>query len=138
MGPPDMIKNSLLGDEEGWIDINPYTLQHVRYPNIFGIGDCTNLPTSKTGAAIRKQIPVVRENLLTFLQGQEVQATYNGYTSCPIVTGYKSLILAEFDYHQEEQETFPFDQSKERYSMFLLKRYALPFLYWRYMLKGIV
>ncbi|MGR5965421.1 FAD-dependent oxidoreductase [Bacillus cereus] len=138
MGPPDMIKNSLLGDEEGWVDINPYTLQHVRYPNIFGIGDCTNLPTSKTGAAIRKQIPVVRENLLAFLQGQEVQATYNGYTSCPIVTGYKSLILAEFDYHQEEQETFPFDQSKERYSMFLLKRYALPFLYWRYMLKGIV
>ncbi len=67
-----MIKNSLLGDEEGWVGVNPYTLQHVQYPNIFGIGDCTNLPTSKTGAAIRKQIPVVRANLLAFLQSQEV------------------------------------------------------------------
>lgn len=138
MGPPDFIKNSVIGDQQGWVDVDPYTLQHVRYKNIFGIGDCTNLPTSKTGAAIRKQVPVLKENVMALLNGREMQAKYNGYTSCPIVTGYKSLILAEFNYQHEEQETFPFNQSKERYSMFILKRYALPFMYWNYMLKGIV
>ncbi|MEJ9251479.1 pyridine nucleotide-disulfide oxidoreductase, partial [Bacillus thuringiensis] len=55
-----------------------------------------------------------------------------------IVTGYKSLILAEFNYEHEPQETFPFNQAKERYSMFLLKRYMLPYMYWNLMLKGIL
>ena len=59
-----------------------------------------------------------------------------GYTSCPIVTGYGKLVLAEFDYEGKPQETFPIDQSKERLSMYLLKAYALPRLYWHGMLRG--
>jgi len=35
------------------------------------------------------------------------------------------------------QETFPFDQSKERYSMYLLKKWLLPEFYWHGMLRGI-
>ncbi len=54
MGPPNFIKESEISDSRGWVDISPYTLQHVQYKNIFGLGDCTNLPTSKTGAAILK------------------------------------------------------------------------------------
>ena len=111
-------------------------MQHVRYPNVFALGDCSNLPTSKTGAAIRKQAPVLVENLLAAMDGRPLEAVYDGYTSCPLVTGYGSLILAEFDYQLTPKESFPFDQSKERYSMYALKAYGLPAMYWNGMLRG--
>ena len=104
--------------------------------NIFGIGDATSTPNSKTGAAVRKQAPVLVKNLLALMNGQPLPAQYNGYGSCPIVTGYGKLILAEFDYDNTPTETFPFDQSKPRWSMWLLKKYVLPWLYWNKILKG--
>lgn len=137
MGPPDFIKNSpLAAAETGWVDVNKNTLQHNKYKNIFGLGDSSSLPTSKTGAAIRKQAPVVVKNLLALMAGRPLQEIYNGYTSCPLVTGYNRLIMAEFGYDLKPQETFPFDQNKERYSMMLVKKYVLPQLYWNGMLKG--
>ncbi|WP_163152342.1 FAD/NAD(P)-binding oxidoreductase [Anoxybacillus sp. MB8] len=138
MGPPAFIKKSPLADAAGWVDVDPYTLQHKTYENVFGAGDCTNLPTSKTGAAIRKQAPVVAENLLAHMNGKPLKARYDGYTSCPLVTGYNKLVLAEFDYDKNPQETFPFDQSKERMSMYIMKRNLLPIVYWNGMLKGLM
>jgi sulfide:quinone oxidoreductase len=136
MGPPDIIRSSALANSAGWVDADAHTLQHPRFPNVFPIGDCSALPTSKTGAAIRKQAPVLVENLHSAIHGKPLNAHYNGYTSCPIVTGYGRLVLAEFDYEGKPQETFPIDQSKERLSMYLLKAYALPRLYWGGMLRG--
>ncbi|MGG6432795.1 FAD/NAD(P)-binding oxidoreductase [Anoxybacillus sp. D401a] len=138
MGPPSFIRKSSLADAAGWVDVDPYTLQHKTYENVFGAGDCTNLPTSKTGAAIRKQAPVVAENLLALMNGKPLKARYDGYTSCPLVTGYNKLVLAEFDYDKNPQETFPFDQSKERMSMYIMKRNLLPIVYWNGMLKGLM
>lgn len=137
MSSPDVIKRSPLANEAGWVAVDKFTLQHPRFANVFGIGDCSGLPTSKTGAAVRKQAPVVVENLLASIAGKPLLAKYDGYTSCPIVTGYGRLVLAEFDYEGKPQETFPFDQSKERLSMYLLKAYALPRLYWGAMLRGL-
>ncbi len=136
MGAPDFIKNSPLAGDGGWVAVDMYTTQHTRYPNVFSLGDCSNLPTSKTGAAIRKQAPVTTHNLLAYLNNQPLTHRYDGYTSCPLVTGYGSLIMAEFDYNKIPQETFPFDQSQERYSMYALKAYGLPQMYWHGMLKG--
>lgn len=136
MGSPDFISRSSLADSGGWVDVDSKTLQHTRFPNIFGIGDCSNLPTSKTGAAIRKQAPVVTANLLAAIAKQPLSASYDGYTSCPLVTGIGKLVLAEFNYKKVPEETFPVDQSKERWSMWFLKRYLLPILYWHGMLKG--
>lgn len=133
---PDFIKNSPLADAGGWVDVNPHTMQHNRYPNIFSCGDSSNLPTSKTGAAIRKQAPALAQNLLASIAGRPHTGHYDGYTSCPLVTGYDSLILAEFDYDKTPKETFPFNQAEQRYSMFALKAYGLPQLYWHGMLKG--
>ncbi|AMQ20869.1 FAD/NAD(P)-binding oxidoreductase [Geobacillus sp. JS12] len=138
MGPPDFIAKSALADADGWVDVDPYTLQHKTYKNVFGSGDCTNLPTSKTGAAIRKQAPVVAENLLALMRGKPLHARYDGYTSCPLVTGYNRLVLAEFDYDKNPHETFPFDQSKERFSMYIMKKHLLPIVYWDGMLKGLM
>ncbi len=136
MSAPDLIKQSVLADANGWVDVDKYTLRHARYKNVFSLGDCSNLPTSKTGAAIRKQAPVVVENMIASMHGKPLPAVYDGYTSCPLVTGYGSLVLAEFDYNQQPLETFPFDQAQERYSMYALKAYGLPAMYWNGMLRG--
>jgi sulfide:quinone oxidoreductase len=138
MGPPHFLSASPLADSEGWVDVDKDNLRHKRFANVFALGDCSNLPTSKTGAAIRKQAPVVVRNLLAAMQGLPLPARYDGYTSCPLVTGIGKLVLAEFDYAKKPAETFPVDQSKERWSMWLLKRYLLPFMYWHGMLKGRV
>jgi len=136
MGPPDFIRESPLADRHGWVEVDSATLQHVQFANVFALGDCSSLPTSKTGAAVRKQAPVVVKNLVAAMEKRPLSAQYNGYTSCPIVTGYGRLIMAEFDYDKQPQETFPLDQSKERWTMWVVKRWLLPQLYWHGMLKG--
>jgi sulfide:quinone oxidoreductase len=133
---PDVIKQSALADVAGWVEVHKHTLQHVRFPEVWSLGDCSSLPTSRTGAAIRKQAPVLVENLLAHRQGRAATASYDGYSSCPLVTGYGKLILAEFDYDGRPQESFPFDQSQERYSLWALKAYGLPEMYWNGMLRG--
>ncbi|MCS6790257.1 MAG: NAD(P)/FAD-dependent oxidoreductase [Bacteroidia bacterium] len=140
---PDFIKRSPLAVPDnplGWIDVNQYTLQHNRYPNIFALGDASSLPTSKTGAAIRKQVKVLADNLIYCVDNKTTELRspkqYDGYSACPIITGYGKLILAEFDYTLTPKETFPFDQSKERFSMWLLKREVLPRMYWWAILHG--
>lgn len=133
---PDFIRNSPLANAAGWVDVNKATLQHTLYPRIFGIGDATSTPNAKTGAAVRKQAPVLVKNLLALIDGEPLPATYNGYGSCPLVVGYGKLILAEFDYDNKPTETFPFDQSKPRWTMWALKKYVLPWMYWNRILKG--
>jgi sulfide:quinone oxidoreductase len=140
MSAPDFVKRSKLayqeGPQQGWAKVNIHTLQHPDYPNVFALGDAAALPTAKTGAAVRKQAPVLVENLLALMKHQEPQARYDGYSSCPLVTGYGKLVLAEFKYDNVYTPTFPVDQTKERLDMYLLKRYVLPPMYWHGMLRG--
>jgi len=136
MGPPDVVRESPLADEHGWCAADKHTLQSPAYPNVFALGDAAGLPNSKTGAAVRKQAPVVVANLRAAMAGQPLTASYDGYSSCPVVTGYGKMMLAEFDYDGKPAESFPFDQAKERYSMWLLKTQLLPRLYWHGMLRG--
>ncbi len=136
MSAPDFIKNSPLANGAGWVDVDKHTLQHLRYPNIFSAGDASSLPTSKTAAAARKQVPVLVDNLRALMVGKPLAATYNGYTCCPLITGYHSAIMAEFDYDNNPVPSFPLDPTKERYSMFLAKAYVMPWIYWNRMLKG--
>ncbi|XP_024937952.1 sulfide:quinone oxidoreductase, mitochondrial isoform X11 [Cephus cinctus] len=137
MGPPSILKNHTnLTNAAGFLRVDPKTLQHEQYTNIFGIGDCTNTPNSKTMAAISSQSKVVYRNVMDYLAGKEIRSVYEGYASCPLVTGYGKCILAEFDYKLQPLETFPFDQGKEYYMMYWLKKTFFPFLYWNLMLKG--
>ncbi len=136
MSAPDFIKESPISDSAGWMDVDMYTLRQKKYANIFGLGDCTNTPNSKTTAAIRSQVSVLVSNLVTAVNGQDGKAAYDGYAACPVITGYGKLILAEFDYNLQPKETFSFDQGKERRSMYYLKKYVLPKFYWNVLLKG--
>jgi len=137
-GPPDVVASSALADDAGWVKVDMGTLQHPDFPNVFALGDASSLPTSKTGAAVRKEAPVLVHNLTTLMAGGTPATfkTYDGYSSCPLPTGYGKLVLAEFDYDLKPAPTFPFDTTKERWSMYQLKRYGLPALYWNAMLKG--
>ncbi|GAB4530938.1 MAG: FAD/NAD(P)-binding oxidoreductase [Pleurocapsa sp.] len=136
MSAPDFIKNSPLANAAGWVDVDKYTLQHNTYPNVFSLGDASSLPTSKTAAAIRAEAPVLVKNLLSLMAAKSLDKKYDGYACCPLVTGYGKVIFAEFDYDKNPSPTFPLDPTTERYSMWLLKKYGLPYLYWQRMLKG--
>jgi len=137
---PDFLKQSPLADPStplGWVQVDKYTLQHVRYPNVFSLGDSCSAPTTRTGAAIRKQAPVLVENLVRVMKGQEPQARYDGYASCPLLTAYGRMLLAEFVYDNVWHPTIPLiNTQKERYDMWFLKKYGLPWMYWNLMLKG--
>ncbi len=135
-GAPSFVASSPLADGAGWVEVDQYTLQHVRYPDVFSLGDASSLPCSKTGAAIRKQAPILVQNLLGHRAGRTLDGRYDGYASCPLVTGYGKVILAEFGYGGKILESFPFDQARERYSMYALKAHGLPSLYWNGMLQG--
>lgn len=141
---PDFIANSPFALETGWMDVDKYSLQSTRYGNVFGLGDICGLPTAKTGAAIRKQVPVVVANILQLIeQGAITDMQYNGYSSCPLVTGYGKMVLAEFDYNNtftpdpKLKQMLVFNSDKEHWRLWLLKKYILPYLYWNRMMKGI-
>ncbi|UCH81915.1 MAG: NAD(P)/FAD-dependent oxidoreductase [Nitrospiraceae bacterium] len=141
MSAPDFIKDSPLAlkdDPQGWVDIDGETLQHNQFSNIFSLGDVASTGDTKTGAAVHKQAPVLVSNLLAVLKNKTSSAVtkYDGYTACPITTGYGSLLLAEFDHNNTLMPTFPLDPTKERYSMWLLIKYAMPWLYWNRILRG--
>jgi len=142
---PDFIKQSPFsykdGPNKGWLNVDIHTLQNPDYKNVFALGDSAALPTAKTGAAIRKQVPVVVENILRMMLGLSRSFDqYDGYSSCPIVTGYGKMLLCEFKY-DNVRVSDPFltkfiDTTKEKWSMWLLKKYGLPWLYWNMMMKG--
>lgn len=140
MSAPDWLKQSPLAvpdEPKGWVDIDKHSLQHKRYPDIFSLGDAGSTPNSKTGAAIRKQAPVLVENLLASLKGAPLTASYGGYASCPVTTARGKVLLAEFDYNYQHDPSFPvIDTTKERRDMWVLKRYVLPALYWKAILTG--
>jgi len=137
-GAPDVVKKSPLADAAGWVEVDKHTTRHTRFANVFALGDASSLPTSRTGAAIRKQAPVLVANLLAALDGRPLASRYDGYASCPIPTGDGKLLLCEFDYDLKPTPTFPLlDTTKEQRLFYLLKRYGLPALYWRGMLRGI-
>lgn len=140
---PEFVRKSDLVNEAGWLDVDIHTLQHKKYSNIFGLGDVAGLPTAKTGAAIRKQVPVVISNILQLIKENIIgEKTYDGYSSCPLVTGYGKMVLAEFNYKNEFtpdpklKQMLVFNSNKEHWRLWMLKKYILPYLYWNKMLKG--
>jgi sulfide:quinone oxidoreductase len=137
---PGFVRDSSLAGLSpfGWVSVDRHSLVHSRYPDVFSLGDVCDAPTSKTGAAIRRQAPVVVANLLATLSGRDPSARYDGYAACPLTTARGKMLLAEFDYSLAPHPTVPFiDTKRERYDMWLLKRYGLPAFYWNLMLRGL-
>ncbi len=136
---PDFVRASPLADAAGWIDVDPATLRHQRFADIFALGDVTNTTNAKTAAAARKQAPVVAHNLLASLGRAHGNAAYDGYGSCPLTVERGKIVLAEFLYGGKVAPTFPawlIDGRRPSRLAWLLKERVLPPLYWKAMLKG--
>ncbi|KVN92050.1 NAD(FAD)-dependent dehydrogenase [Burkholderia ubonensis] len=136
---PDFVRASPLADAAGWIDVDPATLRHKRFPDVFALGDATNTTNAKTAAAARKQAPVVAHNVLAALGKAQGDAAYDGYGSCPLTVERGRIVLAEFLYGGKVAPTFPawlIDGRRPSRLAWLLKERLLPPLYWKAMLKG--
>lgn len=136
---PQCVADSPLAAASGFTDVDQHTLQHVRYPNVFGLGDGGSSPNAKTAAAARKQAPVVAVNALRALDGKGPTAGYDGYGSCPLTVERGKIVLAEFAYGGKLAPSFPtwlVDGTKPARLSWMLKADALPWIYWNGMLKG--
>lgn len=148
MGAPDFVKESGLSDtegshaSEGWAATDKETLVHKKFKDIICLGDVAGIPTSKTSAAIRKQVPIAAKNLCLIMEGKQPEFKYDGYAACPIVTDYGHVLMCEFDYDKKPKISFPldffFDMSHEQWVAWLLKVYVLKPMYFYGMLNGLV
>lgn len=142
MRVPDAVYNSPLPwqdgvfSADGWIEVDKKHLQHRRYSNVFGVGDVNGVPKGKTAASVKWQAPVAVENLVAAIQGKPMEAVYNGYTSCPLVTGVGTAMLVEFDYQNNFVPSFPFiDPLKEQWLSWAIEEKGLKPTYYA-MLRG--
>lgn len=133
---PDFIKSSLLANDEGWLQVDQHTLKHVKYHNVYGLGDCTTTPNSKTAAAIKSQAPVLVANLIEAIEKKSESHVYDGYAGCPITTEQGKVLLAEFTYGGVITPSFSADPRVPRKFYWWLKRSFIPFFYWHGLLKG--
>ncbi len=134
---PDFIKQSPLANAAGWVDVNDKTLQHNKFTNIFGLGDATSTPNAKTAAAVRKQVPILVDNILNLMNNQAVEEKYDGYGSCPLTTSLSTVMLAEFAYGGKVTPSFPFlDPRKNLFIWWIGKIAGFPWMYWYLMIKG--
>lgn len=133
---PDFVSSSPIADAAGWVEVDTETLRHPHYGNIFGLGDACSAPNAKTAAAVRKQVPVVAENVISTLDGKGPHALYDGYGSCPLVVERGRVVMAEFGYGGKLLPTFPLDPAVPRRSAWYFKTKMLPYIYWDLMMKG--
>ncbi len=136
---PDFVRVSPLADSAGWVDVDPATLRHKTWVNVFALGDVTNTTNAKTAAAARKQAPVVAHNVLATRGDLPADARYDGYGSCPLTVERGRIVLAEFLYGGKVAPSFPrwlIDGTRPSRLAWYLKERVLPPLYWQAMLKG--
>lgn len=147
MSAPDFIKQSPLANADGWVDVDKNTLRSTKYGNVFGIGDCTNTPNSKTAAAVISQSSVLAHNLKALINNKPLDGYYRGYASCPLIISKNKVILAEFGYGGKLMESFnpetgkfpltllPQGEIAQRF-FFFLKEQMFPVAYWTLWLRG--
>jgi len=122
---PREIAESDLGSSKGWVPVNKETLQHIRYENVFALGDIAQVPMGKTGGSVRKQYKVLVSNLISVMNSKKPEAKYAGYTVCPLITDIGTVMLAEFDWTRKPTPSFPLDPTVERWMWWLMKIYLL-------------
>lgn len=135
---PDFLQRSSVSNDAGYVDVHQNSMQHVSYSNVFGLGDACSTPNSKTAAAVRKQAPVVVQNIKNMMDGKPMSEEYNGYGSCPLTTARGKVMMAEFIYGGKVTPTMPYiaKPNEESSLMWHAKTFGLPAMYWDYMLKG--
>lgn len=138
---PDWVKSSPLpaaGDDGGFVEVDPATLQHPRYPNVWGLGDAAATTNSKCGGSLRKQTLVLAKNLTAVLRGEDPREQYDGYAVCPFTVSRSTVVWAEFDDRGALKPTIPFWKTMytEARLSWIFDRHVLPWVYWNLILTG--
>lgn len=128
MRAPDAVRQSDLAWKEGpmaaggWLEVNKDTLQHRRYPNVFGLGDINGTPRGKTAATVKKSAPLVAQHIVDHLNGRSMSQKFDGYTSCPLIVREGSAMLIEFDYEGRLTPSLPMiEPLQESFFAWLMK-----------------
>jgi len=139
---PEVVRQSGLSwadkwTDQGWVEVDQKTLRHLRYPEVFALGDVAGVPKGKTAASVKWQVPVVEDHLIAAIEGREGTETYDGYTSCPLITRVGRAMLVEFDYNNNLVPSFPgvIAPLEELWISWLMKEVALKATY-NAMLRG--
>jgi len=139
---PEVIRQSGLSwadkwTDQGWVECDMASLRHLRYDTIWALGDVAGVPKGKTAASVKWQVPVVEDGILAAIEGREATETYDGYTSCPMITRVGRAMLVEFDYHNNLVPSFPgiIAPLEELWISWLMKEVALKATY-NAMLRG--
>ena len=139
----EMIERSGIGDELNFVPTDKNTLQSKVKDNIFVIGDATNLPASKAGAVAHFESEILKDNILRYINGEELKKEFDGHSNCFIETGHGKAILIDFNYDQEPVKgTFPLPIIGP---LSLLKetrinhwgKLAFRWIYWYLLIRGI-
>jgi sulfide:quinone oxidoreductase len=125
MKAPEVVANSAIGSSKGWVPVTKETLRHVKFDNVWCLGDVAAVPMGKTGGSARKQYAVLVDNMVASMEGKSLPSKYAGYTVCPLITSIGTVMLAEFNWTKKPTPSFPLDPTKERWIWWLLKVYAL-------------
>lgn len=121
-----MISQAGLSQSAGnWVSVDKFSLQQNEFKNIFAIGDVAGVPKGKTGASIRKQYPVITQNIIAYLEGRALEAKFSGYTACPLLTRYGKAVMVEFDYKGAAPSLECFGATRESYLNYFLKVYLM-------------
>ena len=144
MKAPDEIGKSELGSAKGFIPVRKEmgkvngkdawagsSLQHVKFDNVFSLGDIVGTPMGKTGGSARKQYKTVTDNVINLMEGKKMEHSYHGYTVCPLITDIGKIMMAEFNWASaplgegQNAASAPLDSTQERYIWWLMKVYLL-------------
>lgn len=137
---PEWVAASDLATPEsaGFVAVDPGTLQHVRHARVWGLGDAATVDALPSGGALRKQVPVVADNIAARRTGRPMRR-YSGYSVAPVTTSRHHLLLGEFDRAGRPEPTVRVpDLVRPRRSLLLFDRYLEPQVYWHRLLKGKV
>ncbi|NNE02576.1 MAG: FAD-dependent oxidoreductase [Eudoraea sp.] len=138
-----LIERSGMGDDLNFIPTNKGSLQTLEHENIFAIGDATNIPASKAGSVAHFEAEILTDNILRYINGEELKEEFDGHANCFIETGNGKALLIDFNYtHEPVEGTFPFagvgplrllKESRANH----MGKMAFRWVYWNMLIKGV-
>ncbi|CAN5207029.1 FAD/NAD(P)-binding oxidoreductase [soil metagenome] len=138
----DLMERSGLGDDLNYVPTNKATLQSQAYPNIFVLGDASNIPASKAGSVAHFEAEILTENIKHFIKGEPLKEEFDGHANCFIETGNGKALLIDFNYtHEPVEGEFPFAgigplRLLKESRMNHMGKLAFKWIYWNVLLKG--
>ena len=96
----DLVREAGLGDD-GWVDVDPNTLEATGAEDVYALGDVADLPTSKAGSAAHYAATALAKRLASAARGEVPTTEYDGKTVCFIESGRDEGTYIAFDYEEE-------------------------------------